>query len=371
MATELTAAPTLRDVAARDPLDADRMLPVVAALADALDAAGDAGLVHRDLRAGTVLLASGDLPLLVDLGFADPVREGGEAAPEEIAGEPATFRSNVYSLAAIFAATVADPELPPEAERVLATAMASAPGDRHPSCRAFADELTRAFARAGAPAGHQVPAPVPVRTPVPPTTPVPAPAPVPVAAPLARARVAEPVRRRSIGQRARAVRPPRFALPRRRGRLPSIPRATAIVAAAAVVAAIVGFGVGRIGGDGGADHVVGATPASAQARQLTGVVATLNRVRVRQRGRLAGTRAPKTRAEAAAAIATAYRVAAESLSGTSAARALSRRLSRAADAYGDLATAALRAKPAALKAASRSVAAAERRVDRQLRLTAS
>jgi serine/threonine protein kinase len=367
MATALVSAPTLGEVAGRNPLDSVRVLPIITALADALDAAGDAGLVHRDLRAGSVLLADGDRPLLTDLGFGDRVRADGAAAPEELAGEPATFRSNVYSLAAIFAAIVAEPELPRPVERVLGAAMASQPGDRQASCGALAGDLAQAF--------EQIDGPAPV-----PAAPIPAPLPV--------ARLSAPVAgapKPTLGARARNLRLPRLGAPQPlrgrnlrlprlavpqplRGRVRSVPKATAIAVVAALLAASAGFGVGRIGSSDG-ERVVGPPPASAQARHLTDAVASLNAVRVRERDRLASSKAPKARATAAAEIATAYRAAAESLSDRRSNSELSKQLGRAADAYGDLAGAALRESRSGWNEASRAVLRAERRVDRELRLT--
>jgi predicted Ser/Thr protein kinase len=121
--TRYVPGQTLEDtVRARGPLRGDPLARLAHGLAAALAAIHAAGVVHRDLKPGNVMLDDGD-PVVIDFGIAhvaDSTRltqtglvmgTPGYLAPEVIEGEPSSGASDVHSWAATvaFAATGRQP----------------------------------------------------------------------------------------------------------------------------------------------------------------------------------------------------------------------------------------------------------------------
>ncbi|WP_051049713.1 WD40 repeat domain-containing serine/threonine protein kinase [Nocardiopsis ganjiahuensis] len=119
LATEYLPGPTLRQaVTAGGPLRGKELRGLAAALAEALAGIHEAGLVHRDLKPGNVVLAA-DGPRVIDFGIAkalDTVEATHTArgfgtlayvSPEQAMGGSATAPSDVFSLGSVlvFAAT--------------------------------------------------------------------------------------------------------------------------------------------------------------------------------------------------------------------------------------------------------------------------
>ena len=107
---ELVDGPSLAEVLGGGPLDPGRVMDVVAQAAAGLDAAHRAGLVHRDIKPGNLLLGPGGQVKITDFGIS---RAAGSAtvtgtgellgtpaylAPERLAGQVATPASDLYSL---------------------------------------------------------------------------------------------------------------------------------------------------------------------------------------------------------------------------------------------------------------------------------
>ncbi len=113
LAMRLIAGPTLKRLILDEKLDPRRSVRLLAQVANALDAAHAAGLIHRDIKPQNILIDKGDHAYLADFGLIkapDEARLTGTGqfigtidyvAPEQIQGEPATSASDCYALAGV------------------------------------------------------------------------------------------------------------------------------------------------------------------------------------------------------------------------------------------------------------------------------
>ncbi len=217
LAMRLERGVTLAQLLGAGDLDGACAVRLLRQVAEALDAAHAAGLVHRDVKPSNVLVGEGDHAYLGDFGLTkagdgtEVTGTGGMVgtlsylAPEIIHGDPATPASDRYAFAAmlfeclsgevvfpraseaavLYAHTSEPPpaiserrlQLPRALDSVLATALAKVPGERPESARALVDTVERVI---GAERLQDLGPPEPAAAPVPgsaPATPRPRPPP--------------------------------------------------------------------------------------------------------------------------------------------------------------------------------------------------
>jgi serine/threonine protein kinase len=183
IAMRFVRGPTLKELIVARQVDPERAIRILGPVAEALDAAHRAGLVHRDVKPQNILVGDADHAFLADFGLTKgaedtSITESGQflgtldyIAPEQIHGRRPTALSDVYafggvlyesltgtvpypkeSQAAVLYAHIADPppqvtrsrpELPAELDGVIGRAMAKDPRDRHPAAAPIVAEADR------------------------------------------------------------------------------------------------------------------------------------------------------------------------------------------------------------------------------------
>jgi serine/threonine protein kinase len=109
---------TLGQVLDRETIEAERALRIIEQVCDALHAAHEAGVIHRDLKPDNIFLATDDdgdeIVKLVDFGIAKFMRDDGRitktgtfvgtpdyVAPEQALGEEVDRRADIYAIGVI------------------------------------------------------------------------------------------------------------------------------------------------------------------------------------------------------------------------------------------------------------------------------
>ncbi len=181
IAMELLEGTTLKQWS-RKPnlLPLDKLIPILAAVADALDYAHQQGVVHRDIKPANIMVTKGETVKVMDFGIAKMASSSKTQtnivlgtptymSPEQIAGKKVDGRSDIFSLgvvlfemlsgrppftadnlsALLFAIThnphpsmkVIRPDLPPAIQHVLNQALEKDPALRFRRAAEFAQEL--------------------------------------------------------------------------------------------------------------------------------------------------------------------------------------------------------------------------------------
>jgi hypothetical protein len=145
LAMQLIRGPSLKKLVVASELDPLRSLRLLRPIADALDNAHEAGMIHRDVKPHNILVGARDHPYLVDFGLIKSVEETGLThtgeflgsidyiSPEQIHNEAVTGACDIYALAAVlFECLTGTVPFPKEAEAaVLYAHMEEQPPSAH------------------------------------------------------------------------------------------------------------------------------------------------------------------------------------------------------------------------------------------------
>src|SRR4051794_28563767 len=187
IAMRLVRGPNLKEMIIARELEGGRTLRILRPIAEALDAAHEAGLIHRDIKPQNILVGARDRAYLADFGLTKGIDDAGLTqtgqfvgtidyiAPEQIRGEPATSACDIYALAAVLyecltgavpspkpsdaavmyahlsepppLVTEQRPELPPNLDEVICKAMDKDPGGRYATATDLIDKAEKALGK--------------------------------------------------------------------------------------------------------------------------------------------------------------------------------------------------------------------------------
>ncbi|MBI5488585.1 MAG: serine/threonine protein kinase [Deltaproteobacteria bacterium] len=180
LAMEFVDGPPLSKTLKQGKMEPSRALRILLPIADALALVHSRGIVHRDVKPGNIILASGDVPKLTDFGVAHlsgseitrqhgPVGSPSYAAPEQIRRQPIDGRTDQFALGTVLWEMLAgrqafggdtiearihavltvlppwlgspDGAVPDDLAAVVARMMSKKPAERYPDDRALLADL--------------------------------------------------------------------------------------------------------------------------------------------------------------------------------------------------------------------------------------
>ena len=187
IAMRLVRGPNLKEMIIARELEGARTLRILRPIAEALDAAHEAGLIHRDIKPQNILVGARDRAYLADFGLTKGIDDAGLTqtgqfvgtidyiSPEQIRGETTTSACDIYALAAVLyecltgavpypkpsdaavmyahlsepppLVTEQRPELPPNLDEVICKAMDKDPDGRHATASAMIDDAEKALGK--------------------------------------------------------------------------------------------------------------------------------------------------------------------------------------------------------------------------------
>jgi TonB family protein len=279
IAMELVEGPTLQKLLSSGPKPSRaEMLDVLRQTALALDYAHENGVIHRDIKPANIMLQKDRIAKIGDFGIAKTIGTTHHTqtgllmgtpsymSPEQMRGEPATARSDQFSLAVVAfemlsgvkpfqadslavlvhkivyeprpAPSSMNPSLPPELDYIFRRALSQNPEDRYANCAELSAEVEGALREKPVPETPVAIAPrenVPVRRPASAVSPAAQPAASP-RAPVAPLR--PPVPRPPSSEKRTPRAPPRAGLSSISGRKPSVLTGLSIVGGAVALLAV-------------------------------------------------------------------------------------------------------------------------------------